>query len=254
MTAKSLILFHLNPLYGLKASDFLNDTTSSVFQIVLQEDHFELKNLIDETEENKPFVSSSFNEVLAAAHTVVISDSMFTENSFLIETEDFLREGLPSLVKYYEAGGNVMVQCAEGVYEIGNLLSASFGTKWQLGAIESTKCIPTSKGLELLGIEPFEAYLSGKVHFMKTSPDEGIVAYNMYKNKEEFFNENDLDPDEPEDDAEESWQRYLQQYEHQHAVAFYKGGNGMIIWNGDRGQNTEMQGVFMKLLQLSSKE
>jgi len=194
-----------------------------------------------------PLERASFDTIFEQSATVVIHDCMFARDSFIVITDEFFDHGgLDALQQYYRQGGTVMVQCVEGIYAIGDLLSKTFGCRWRLVAIESSKVILTERGRQLLGEDMEEPILTlgGKVHFMQG--DEGVLSKKVYT-KEEF--EYNCSPDSDDEDAY-TYPQYLAQEQGQHAICIHEGpgSEGKLIWNGDRGQNDSMKLAFSKLI------
>lgn len=250
-TKKYVTFFHF---LGIPYADNLAVPEGREFQKVLIQDHnieiFRGGDLSTVTK-SLPLCSQSFDKIFDESAIVIIHDCMFSRESFLADTDDFFdKGGMNALVKYFENGGAVLVQCVEGNFAIGSLLSERFGCKWNLHDIESEYVVASDRGRHLLGEDavPREPTLcSGKIHFMRCPKGEGLVEKRIYT-KEEFIES--WGPDFGEE--EESYQRYKKNHCGQFAVCVYEGIGleGKVIWNGDRGQNPGLQKTFEKLLTL----
>jgi len=196
-----------------------------------------------------PLTKESFAKIFQQSSAVIIQDSMFTQESFLVETAAFFDHGgLEALVEYFQQGGTVIVHVVEGIYAIGDILSKQFGCQWKLQAIESSAVVVTDRGRQLLGEMNCirEMTLHGKAHFMRAPQVEALISKKVY-NKEEFVNQYD-----PDSDDEDAYPRYRRGEEGQHVMCVYEGfgSEGKLIWNGDRGQNDVMKAAFEGLLKL----
>jgi hypothetical protein len=195
---------------------------------------------------------ASYTELFHKSHTVVISDSMFSEQSMMVDTEPFLNMGLGPLQDFFEGGGRVVVVCVEGIYAIGDVLSRFFGSKWKLFQVDDYDCVVTERGKKLLGdgVSAPKVYLR-KGHFMKTPEDEGI--YGIFTpNFETYLVENyGADADEEDrKDAKASWRQLGSISQSSFVIAMHNDtkSQGSLVWFGDRGMKSELHQVFAKLI------
>ena len=196
-----------------------------------------------------PLKRASFETIFQQSAAVVIHDSMFARESFLVETSEFWDHGgLDALVEYFRRGGKVIVQVVEGIYAIGNILSSKFGCRWKLQAIDSGTAIVTERGRQMLGYSvPSTVLLQGKAHFMRAPRVEALISKKVL-DREEFVKQ--YQPDSEEE--EEEYISYKKGEEGQHVICIYEGfgSEGQLIWNGDRGQNAVLKAAFEVLLKL----
>jgi len=272
MADKNIVLINLNPPYEMKVSSILaaSPRTSSILQVLVHETEVVVRDLVTETETRQKLNTESFDRVFQECHTVVLPDSMFTRESFVFETEQFLDNALDALQTFYKKGGNVVVLCVEGVFSVGRLLSNLFGCNWKIGLIESTECEPTDRGREVLGGYLPEAFLNGKAHFMEAPKAEGLYRRKMctkedymkeFEEGNETFRKLGLDPDDDSEglnfnvyDFEKSWQNYVKRYKNNYCICVHEGSGseGRLIWYGDRGQNEKLAYVFLKTFNLGA--
>lgn len=195
---------------------------------------------------------ANYTELFRKSHTVVIPDSMFSEQSMLVDAEPFLHMGLGPLQDFFKGGGRVVVVCVEGIYAIGDVLSSVFGSKWKLSQVADYDCVVTEQGRKLLGdaINAPKVYLR-KGHFMKTPEDEGI--YGIFTpDFEAYLAENYGDDADEEDreDAKLSWRQLGSLSQSSFVIAMYNDtkSQGSLAWFGDRSMKSELNQVFAKLV------
>ena len=202
-----------------------------------------------------PLSEESFTKIFKESALIVIHDCMFVRDSILIITDEFFDHGgMKALEAHFRNGGAILVQCVEGIYRIGEVLSEKFGCRWKLQDIDSGKVEMTERGRRQIfkvtdnatATQPI--YLYGKVHYMRSPKGEALVCKRVCTRKE--FKEDYYDPDDSDNDEEEQYDRHRRGLEGLHAVCIYEGfgSEGKIIWNGDRGQNKEFKWIFERLL------
>jgi hypothetical protein len=199
--------------------------------------------------------SRAYAGALSISRTFVITDSYFSEDSTLVDSENFLKYGLEPLKHFYETGGRVVVVCKEGTYAIGSKLAPHFGCQWRLGKINDENCVPSEKAIEFFGtLLPKELY-TRKGHFMVVPKDERLYTAKILS-EEEYFTDNYSGFSSDEDlDAEEvsEAKKYYSQHVTENsssallALREHESG-GSLVWMGDRVEDdSKMRALFSKI-------
>jgi hypothetical protein len=175
----------------------------------------------------------------------------------------------PALVNFYRKGGTVVVNCEEGVYRIGETLSALFGCSWKLSKIDDCAIVPTDRGRELLNEFVQPVISLDKAHMMTVGDNEAIYLPKPISRTEyfqdyygapyllEYGDDPDLNSiDDPEwleeyRSAMEEWERHCSAASAGTPVAVHQPDpqGGKLVWIGDRAQeDTRIRAVLAQLL------
>jgi len=201
-------------------------------------------------------------EIFALCKTVVVSDGYLCS--------DEADRGLgPALVNFYRKGGTVVVDCVEGVYAIGETLSALFGCSWRLSKVDDCALVPTGRGRELLNEFVQPVIHLHRAHMMTVGEDEALYLPQPISRTEyfkdyygaphllEYGEDPDLnsidDPEWLEDyrSAMDSWERHCGAASKGTPVAVHEADpqGGKLVWIGDRAQeDTRIRAVLAQLL------
>jgi hypothetical protein len=281
MAPLSIVFINLKPPYELKASTLRLASpgrTSTIQQILIAKDTLRLHNLLqveynaEETDETEPktlpCTTDSFTNIFDNAHTVVLPDSLFMENSRIFNhTQSFLRHGVQALQSFYQNGGTVLVQCVEGGLSsaCATQMNTLFGTDWKVSVLADDITLgptPTAEQLFNSPYLPKEVVLKNSAFYVSCPINEGLYQV-LLPSRQEFeksFNEQDvlferlgieMDKSMSCFDVEKSWDDYIEKYSNQYGIAIHQNeqGAGHIIWYGDRSQtNRTMSFIFCKLL------
>ena len=162
-----------------------------------------------------------------------------------------------------------MVDCEEGVFAIGERLSALFGCSWRLSKVDDCAMVPTGRGQELLNgfVQPVIRFRNA--HMMTVGDNEALylprpISHTEYLEDHygaPYLLEHGEDPDlssidDPEwveeyRSAIESWQRHCRAASTGTAVAVHQPDprRGKLVWIGDRAQeDTLIRAVVAQLL------
>lgn len=270
---KNITFINMNIPYDLEADTMIMAapyTTESIQQILVYDDEIRVRNLTNGDDENNEqsieLCRDSFDDLFKAAHTVVVPDAMFSENSKVFKTEAFMNHGMEALGPFYKKGGRVIVMCIEGVFNSTNNVNRLFGTEWKTKFYESALATPTAKGKRLFGqFLPKEGYyMENNPYFIECPHGEGL--FQRFLNDKETFVKNfhaedetferlGIEKDESMDcfNVEKSWENYLAKYTDRFCIALHqgKGNEGQVFWFGDRGQSDGVAFVFCKLFNLN---
>ena len=196
----------------------------------------------------------AYADALKMSRTFVIADSYFSQDSMLVDSEDFLKHGLAPMKYFYEIGGTVVVMCVEGIYAIGSQLNSEFGCEWHLQGVDNETCTPTEKGREYFGNDVVEKLYAGKGHFMGASEEEGlyraqILDYEKYKHEHYGYCSDGEFSDDELDECSQAYERHVHENKTKFLLAVHENDKGgRIVWMGDRNQeDPKMRAVFAKL-------
>jgi hypothetical protein len=246
------------------AGKILEPPNSVPIQIIkTTDDGMMATHIIDATERrsNVGRVSSqvenslAYAEAFSISRTFVITDSYFSEDSMLVDSENFLKHGLEPLKHFYETGGRVVVVCKEGIYAIGSKLAPHFGCQWRLGKINDEKCVPSEKARAFFGtLLPNELYIR-KGHFMVAPEDERLYTATILS-EEEYFTDNysgfssdeDLDTEEVSE-AKKYYSQYVNENSSSALLALHEHeSGGSLVWMGDQAEtDSNVRALFAKL-------
>lgn len=284
---KNIVLINLKPPYELKPSTMrmaaaARCMTKSVQQVlVASETDVLLIDLLaqeyageEEAEQQEPtkleMTQTTFADIFAAAHTVILPDSMFVEKSRVFHfTAAFGQHGVPALAQYYQTGGTVLVQCVEGALSSActAVMNNTFGTNWKMHVLaDSITLGPTDTARRLFDTPhlPERVVWENSAFFLSCPADEGLYQVLLptkeefeksFQAQDEMFERLGIVPDDKMDcfDVEKSWKDYVAKYSDRYGLALHVNvSGGQVIWYGDRSQtNRTMTFIFCKLLTLA---
>jgi hypothetical protein len=250
-----LLPYRLGPRHILEAT---KARTSTVIKLAAYQERFEERDLISEKSQEHKYKAAAFDKIFAAAHTIVLPDSMFITGSMYFETEGFLYHGIRPLVDFYKNGGNIIVFCSEGTRSIGDDLNPLFGTDWKFAFAKPEVVEATARGRDLLGnVDSDSSFFDSKLSFL-TCPKHEVLFRPQPTSKLEFIEENFSEKyysegleHEYDAEIEKAWERYVETSTSIGNVCLHKGPNGgNIMFYSDRGQEGFMRPVFCKFLDL----